>query len=37
MQELEILDLGDVMVETRCSAVAGAFVDFLYGPHRWHC
>lgn len=37
MQELEIRDLGDVMVETRCSSISGAFMDYLFGPHRWSC
>ncbi len=37
MQELEILDLGDAMIETRCASVAGLFFDYLYGPHRWTC
>jgi hypothetical protein len=37
MQELEILDLGDAMIETKCANIGGAFSDFLYGPHRWTC
>lgn len=37
MQELEILDLGDAMVETKCANITGAFADYLYGPHRWSC
>ena len=37
MHDLEILDLGDAMLETRCSNISGAFLDFIYGPHRWSC
>jgi hypothetical protein len=37
MQELEIIDLGDAMLETRCANVLGAFFDFVYGPHRYTC
>jgi hypothetical protein len=37
MQELEILDLGDAMLETRCANITGAFMDYLFGPHRYTC
>jgi hypothetical protein len=33
MQELEIVDLGDAMLETKCSAIAGFFFDYFYGSH----
>lgn len=36
-EQLEILDLGDAMLETKCSAATGPFVDFLWGPHHWTC
>jgi hypothetical protein len=37
-ERLEILDLGDAMVETRCSAVGGPQIDNFYGPFHWaHC
>jgi hypothetical protein len=37
MQELDILDLGDAMLETRCSSIGGPTTDYLYGPFRWSC
>jgi hypothetical protein len=37
MQELEIFDLGDAMLETRCANITGAFMDYLFGPHRYTC
>lgn len=37
MQELEIIDLGDAMFETKCASIAGQTYDFLYGPFRWNC
>jgi hypothetical protein len=39
MEELiEILDLGDAMAETRCSAAAGPQIDNFFGPFHWsHC
>ena len=36
-EQLEILDLGDAITETRCSMTPGASYDFLYGAGRWHC
>jgi hypothetical protein len=35
-EQLAILDLGDAMVETKCSVTAGSQVDFLYGPFHWN-
>jgi hypothetical protein len=35
--QLEILDLGDAMVETRCSIVNGPQIDNFYGPAHWSC
>lgn len=37
MKELELIDLGDAMVETKCQAVWGALYDFLYGPSKFAC
>jgi hypothetical protein len=37
MQELDILDLGDAMLETRCANIGGPTTDYLYGPFRWNC
>jgi hypothetical protein len=37
LQYLEIFDLGDVMIETKCSAAGGPFVDYLWGPNHWTC
>lgn len=34
MPELAIVDLGDAMLETKCSSFAGVYYDFLYGPHN---
>jgi hypothetical protein len=36
-EPLGIVDLGDVMTETRCAVTAGTWFDFLYGAGRWHC
>jgi hypothetical protein len=36
-EQLTILDLGDVMVETRCSAATGPQVDTFYGAFHWNC
>jgi hypothetical protein len=37
-ERLEILDLGDAMIETRCSAAGGPQIDNFYGPFHWnHC
>lgn len=35
--QLVILDLGDAMIETCCSATAGPQIDNFYGPFHWHC
>jgi hypothetical protein len=37
MKELELIDLGDAMAETRCSAIWGALYDFIYGNSRQAC
>lgn len=37
MQELEWIDLGDAMTETRCSNISGPYYDYLFGPGRWSC
>ena len=37
MEQLEIVDLGDVMTETRCSLTIGPYFDFLYGPGHTRC
>lgn len=37
MQELEIIDLGDAMLETKCAAYAGPAYDSFYGPFRYTC
>jgi hypothetical protein len=36
-EQLAILDLGDAMVETRCSITGGQTYDYLYGPFHWTC
>jgi hypothetical protein len=35
--QLEILDLGDAMVETRCASPFGPVSDYLYGPFHYSC
>jgi hypothetical protein len=37
MEQLNIVDLGDAMTETRCSVTVGPQLDFLYGPGHWRC
>ena len=38
MEQLEIIDLGDVMTETQCSMVFASSYDSFYGPgHRVFC
>lgn len=37
MEQLNIVDLGDAMTETRCSATIGSQFDFTYGPGHWRC
>ena len=36
-EQLEIIDLGDAMTETRCNLAPGAAYDFVYGPAHWSC
>jgi hypothetical protein len=36
-EQLEIIDLGDAMVETRCVSLGGPLYDNIYGPGRWNC
>jgi hypothetical protein len=36
-EQLEIVDLGDAMAETKCSITGGSTYDFLYGPFHWTC
>jgi hypothetical protein len=37
MEQLEIIDLGDAMMETRCTSVPAVSVDSLYGPGHARC
>jgi hypothetical protein len=37
MEQLEIIDLGDAMVETRCNQAFAPQFDNLYGPGRRSC
>ena len=37
MGRLEIIDLGDAIMETRCSMVIVASYDSLYGPGHRSC
>jgi hypothetical protein len=37
MEQLEIIDLGDAMVETRCNQVFAPQYDNLYGPGHRNC
>lgn len=37
MEQLNIVDLGNAMTETRCSVTVGAQLDFIYGPGHWRC
>jgi hypothetical protein len=37
MEQLEIIDLGDAMTETRCSQVPAVSFDSLYGPGHRNC
>jgi hypothetical protein len=36
-EQLEVIDLGDAMKETRCASFLGSVYDFIYGPGRWSC
>jgi hypothetical protein len=36
-EQLEIIDLGDAMMETRCTITPGGAYDNLYGPGHWSC
>lgn len=36
-EQLEIVDLGDAMTETRCNLTPGPSYDNLYGPGFWRC
>jgi hypothetical protein len=37
MDQLEIIDLGDAMTETRCNTNIAATLDNLYGPGHRSC
>lgn len=37
LEQLDIVDLGDAMAETRCSLTAGPQLDWTYGPGHWRC
>jgi hypothetical protein len=37
MKELELIDLGDAMIETKCTTVWGPLFDFIYGQSRYAC
>ena len=37
MEQLEIIDLGNAMTETRCSIVWGGVYDNVYGPGHKSC
>jgi hypothetical protein len=37
MEQLEIIDLGDAMTETRCTQTAAPSFDGLYGPGHRSC
>ena len=37
MEQLEIIDLGDAMMETRCSFVLGPAYDNMYGAGHRSC
>jgi hypothetical protein len=36
-EQLEILDLGDAMLVTKCSTAPGGFYDHIWGPGHWAC
>jgi hypothetical protein len=36
-EQLEIVDLGDAMLETKCYITSGPTYDFTYGLGRWTC
>jgi hypothetical protein len=37
MEQLEIIDLGDAMTETRCTMTPAISIDNLYGPGHVRC
>jgi hypothetical protein len=37
LEQLDIVDLGDAMAETRCSLTIGSQYDFQFGPGHWRC
>ena len=37
MEQLEIIDLGDAVTETRCATTPAANYDSIYGMGHWHC
>jgi hypothetical protein len=37
MKELELVDLGDAMAETKCTTPWGQIFDFIYGGSRFSC
>jgi hypothetical protein len=37
MEQLEIIDLGDAMTETRCAQVPAMSYDYAYGAGYVHC
>jgi hypothetical protein len=36
-EQLEIIDLGDAMLETRCTQTVGPQFDFAFGAGHWRC
>lgn len=37
MEQLDIVDLGDAMTETRCSMTLGSQFDAFFGAGHWRC
>lgn len=37
MEQLEVIDLGDAMTETRCAMFVSSTYDNIYGPTHWSC
>ena len=37
MEQLEIIDLGDAITETRCALAQSVWIDAIYGPGHTRC
>jgi hypothetical protein len=37
LEQLDIVDLGDAVLETRCTQTVGPQFDFTFGAGHWRC